>query len=144
MSDNISNNYYKELTMTQYVGNRVNFMGDYPPGAANDPLAPYNEVYLPEKLFDVTLSCSLSKDVSVFSDNYDPYGNNGAGELDDPLEAYKKHNHTVCELLDILKRLAEEKLKNNRNYSRGYINKWTHIIEECNGWTVDEENAEQI
>lgn len=132
--------------MRQYLGSRADFEGNYPPGAANDPYAPYNEVELPEKLFDVTLSCSLSKDTSVYSNDYDPYGNNGAGELENPLEAYKRYNHTIPELLGILKKLSQEKLKDkeNEDYPASYTHKWKGIIEECNGWIVDEENAEQI
>ena len=46
---------------------RDDFMGNYPPGAANNPLAPWNEKDPPEKLFGITVSCSLSKDVDITS-----------------------------------------------------------------------------
>ena len=43
---------------------------DYPMGA-DTPDAPWNEKDPPEKLFGITVSCSLSKDVDVTSTNYD-------------------------------------------------------------------------
>lgn len=118
---------------------RDNFMGNYPPGAANDPNAPWNEKDLPEKLFDILVSCSLSKELSVYSEDYDPYGCNGAGLLDSPIEDYKKHHYTIQELLNILKEVATDKLAKKEDTS-----KWKQILEDCDDWTVDEEVAEQV
>ena len=42
---------------------------DYPAGA-DTPDAPWNEKDPPEKLFNITVSCSLSKDVDVTSIDY--------------------------------------------------------------------------
>ena len=38
---------------------RDNFMGNYPPGAANDPNAPWNQKDPPEKLFSVTVGMPI-------------------------------------------------------------------------------------
>lgn len=126
--------------MKDNIGSRKDLLGNYPPGAADDPYAPYNEVDPPDKLFDIVMSCSLSKELSVYSHDYDPYGCNGAGLLNNPTNAYSEHNYTIQELLGILKEVAKEKLteKNNNTY------KWKQVLQDCEGWTVDEENAEQI
>lgn len=46
-------------------------MSNYPPGAANDPNAPYNQVENPEVEIDVTVSITLSKTVQVLVTDYD-------------------------------------------------------------------------
>ena len=111
---------------------------NYPMGADTKD-APWNEVDPPEKLFDIMVSCSLSKELSVYSQNYDPYGCNGAGLLDSPIDDYKEHHYTIQELLGILKEVATEKLTKKENTS-----KWKQVLEDCDDWTVDEEVAEQI
>ncbi len=111
---------------------------DYPIGA-DTPDAPWNEKDPPEKLFDILVSFSISKELSVYSEDYDPYGCNGAGLLDSPIEDYKEHHYTIQELLSILKEVATEKLAKKEDTS-----KWKLVLEDCDNWTVDEEVAEQV
>ena len=44
-------------------------MDNYPPGAANDPNAPYNETLAQE--VDVTVRTKLTKDTCIFADTHD-------------------------------------------------------------------------
>ena len=44
----------------------------YPAGAYNDPRAPYNEVDIPERDFEVTISQTLSRTVTIVTDDYYP------------------------------------------------------------------------
>lgn len=44
--------------------------GYYPPGAEHDPNAPYNQVDLPEREVEVTISVTLSKTVKVRVNDY--------------------------------------------------------------------------
>ena len=46
-------------------------MDNYPPGAANDPNAPYNQYENPEVEVEVTVSITLSKTVKVLVTDYD-------------------------------------------------------------------------
>ena len=46
-------------------------MDNYPPGAANDPRAPYNQYENPEVEVEVTVSVTLSKTVKVLVTDYD-------------------------------------------------------------------------
>ena len=45
---------------------------NYPPGAAHDPNAPYNEPLIPERDFDVEVTITMSKVVTITTDNYVP------------------------------------------------------------------------
>lgn len=87
----------------------------------------------PEKPFNVVISCSLSKEITIHSNDYN--SNGSCKELNNPFNAYTKHNYTILELLDILSKVAEEKLNSD--------NKWKQILEDCKGWSVDEEIVEQ-
>ena len=44
--------------------------GYYPIGAEFDPSAPWNQVEIPEREFDVTISSSLSKSTTIESKDY--------------------------------------------------------------------------
>lgn len=117
---------------------RDDFMGNYPPGAANSSLAPWNKEDPPEKLFDITVSCSLSKDVDVTSINYD-YDD----KLECPWDNYANSEFTPSEIIEFAKQCAEYML-NNKDFkiqSRYGLEK---MINSCTGWNTDEENAEQI
>ena len=89
----------------------------------------------PEKLFNITISCSLSKDVTIYSNDYN------YKELNNPFNAYVKHHYTIPDLLNILSNIAKEKL--NEKLNENYMNKWKQILEDCKGWIVDEEIVEQ-
>lgn len=119
------------------------FMGNYPPGAANNPLAPWNEVDPPEKAFDVVVSCSLSKDIEVTSDNYDKTGFYGAGLLNEPWVEYTDNEYTVEQIIDFAKQCAELMLT-KQDYSIKSKRGLRIMLDSCKGWTVDEENAEQV
>ena len=109
----------------------LNADSNYPPMSQSQwDNAPFNQKDPPERLFDISLSISLSKDASVYSSNYDPEGKFGMGELDNPLEAYKEYNHTIPELLGILKKLAREKLSESTNQTASYIHRWKSILED--------------
>ena len=91
----------------------------------------------PEKSFNVIISCSLSKDVTVYSNDYN------CEELNNPFNVYVKHHYTISDLLNILSNIAKEKLNDNKKHLDYYVNKWKQILEDCKGWIVDEEIVEQ-
>lgn len=112
--------------------------GYYPSGAEYDPHAPWNEHENPEEEFDVTISQTLSKDATVFTSNYNleiDYDEDGGyrniDTTDTPWkEVYEEDHHTPLQLIGFLKRILEgeqvsEILKKQ-------------LIEECNGWCVDD------
>lgn len=105
--------------------------------------APWNIEDLPEKNFAITVSCSLSKDTEVTSNNYDETGFYGAGSLNEPYNEYTRSEKTIKQIIDFAKEAAQYFLTNNDFKVRP---KYTlkKIADSCEGWTVDEENVEQI
>ena len=117
---------------------RNDFMGNYPPGAANNPDAPWNQKDLPEKLFGITVSCSLSKDADVTSTEYD-----SDDRLNCPWDDYTESEYTPSEIIEFAKQCAEYMLSNKdfKVKSKYGLEK---MINSCTGWNTDEENAEQV
>lgn len=128
-------------------------MDNYPPGAANDPNAPYNEVEVPEREFDVTISMSLSRTVQCYTNKYIPEIDEENGHLyvdtsDTPWsEVYGDNHKTIPELLEELKKyiqkdldnLADDETKMDKAFHRRRLE---FLLTECDEWTVDEEDYE--
>lgn len=127
---------------------------DYPCGADNE-MAPWNEPIVPEKDFEVTCSQSLSKTVTITTDNYIPgasgvdYESDDEGgccavgwhdpdDTSDTNWADEYHNndyHTPLQLIELFKQYLENELNRMTEVKN---EKWIkHLIEECSGWTED-------
>lgn len=133
--------------------NLIKRMDNYPPGAANDPNAPYNEVEVPEREFDVTISMSLSRTVQCYTNKYIPEVDEENGHLyvdtsDTPWsEVYGDNHKTIPELLEELKKyihkdldnLADDETKMDKAFHRRRLE---FLLTECDEWTVDEEDYE--
>ena len=133
---------------------------NYPPGADNE-FAPWNEVEVPEKDFDVTCSQSLSKTVTVCTNNYIPgasgcdYEPDGEGgysaigwhedddtsDTDWAQEYHENDYHTPAQLLELFKNILVRDLENGNPFRSEKYTK--QLIEECEGWTEDETDFEQ-
>ena len=130
--------------------------GYFPAGAEFDPSAPYNEPIIPEKDFEVTCSQSLSKTVTVTTNNYIPgasgvdyepddeggYYASGWHDPDDTSDtnwADEYHNndyHTPLQLIELFKKHLENELNRMGEVKN---EKWIkHLIEECSDWTEDD------
>ena len=98
--------------------------GNYPPGAANDPFAPYNQPEYPEyQDYDVTASFTLDKSFTVTSTSDDE-----EDIKQDLIEAYM----TPLDLIKVLKKRLQDELELDPT------NKVTkNLIKECDGWTCD-------
>lgn len=113
--------------------------GYYPPGAEFDHNAPYNQVENPEEEFEITVSQTLSKTVTVFTSNYNLevdcdeegcYRNCDTSDTDWK-EVYEEDYHTPLQLIGFLKRL----LKGDEPISDSLKKQ---LIEECDNWCEDE------
>ena len=130
--------------------------GYYPPGAEFDPSAPYNQSDPDDMDFDVTCSQTLSKTVTVTTNNYIPgaegvdYESDDEGGCyavpyhDDPdtsdtnwaEEYHDNQYHTPAQLLELFKQCLEENMKNGLVFKTP---KFTEdLIKECEGWCEDE------
>ena len=133
-------------------------LSNYPPGVSDTTVgAPWNEESIPEKEFEVTCSQCLSRTASVWTDNYIPgasgvdYEPDGEGgycasgwhDEDDTSDTnwadeYHDNDHyTPIQLISLFRKYLEEEL-NNSDIPQNRINKYKHLIEECDGWTDDE------
>lgn len=98
--------------------------GNYPPGAANDPSAPYNQPEDPElQDYDVTASFVLDKSFTVTSSSEDE-----EGIKHDLIEDYM----TPLDLINELKTRLQGELELDPTDKS--IQK---LIKECEGWTCD-------
>ena len=125
---------------------------NYPPGA-DTPDAPWNEVEVPEREFDVTISMSLSRTVQCYTNKYIPEVDEENGHLyvdtsDTPWsEVYGDNHKTIPELLEELKKyiqkdldnLADDETKMDKAFHRRRLE---FLLNECDEWTVDEEDYE--
>ena len=131
----------------------------YPAGAYSDPSAPYNEVEVPEKDFEITCSQSLSRTVVVTTNNYIPCVDEGCedgvgyhdewADTSDTCwrEEYKNNGYkTPQELISLLKEYLEKDLRDiqrdmlphDRSYKATQARRLKGLIEECEDWTEDE------
>ena len=124
----------------------MNTDGNYPPGAANDPNAPWNEKETPEKEFEVCITQTLSKTVKVTTNDYIPdsgVDDDGHYYFDtdtsdtDWKKAYKGSHYTPLELIekfrDFLKSTLQDPLGGTLKYAHRIM-----LIEECENWIEDE------
>lgn len=97
--------------------------GNYPPGAANDPFAPWNQDEPDPKIYDVTASFSLSKPFAVTSDD----------DCDESIRQEIVENYkTPLDLINELKmRLQCELELDPTDMSI------RELIKECEGWEID-------
>ena len=130
--------------------------GYFPAGAEFDPSAPYNEPVVPDEEFEVTCSQSLSKTVTVTTNNYIPgasgvdYERDDEGGTyaspwhDDPdtsdtnwAEEYHSNDyHTPLQLIQLFRQVLENDLKSGIVFKSP---KFTQdLINECEGWIEDE------
>lgn len=132
-------------------------LSNYPPGVSdNTPGAPWTEESIPEEDFEVTCSQTLSKTVTVTTDNYipgasgvdyepdDEGGYYASGWHDDPdtsetdwaKEYHDCDYHTPSQLLLLFKDCLLQMRKNGEVFRTLYLT--NKLIEECEGWTEDE------
>ena len=117
--------------------------GYYPAGAYSDPNAPYNQVEVPEKEFEVTISQTLSRTVTVTTNDYQPEydeedGNTYANtENTDWQKAYENCDFKIQNLLEELKGYVQNDLAmTGPNTGKGRHLK--RLLEACDGWIEDE------
>jgi hypothetical protein len=110
---------------------------NYPMGADTKE-APWNENDQPEKLFGITVSCNLSKDVGITSIDYD-----SDDKLNCPWNDYAASEYTPSEIIEFAKQCAEYMLS-NKDFKIKSNYDFKNMIDSCTGWNIDEENAEQV
>lgn len=122
-------------------------MDNYPPGAANDPRAPYNEMLDPE--IEVTVRSTLIKETVVMGCaayqyveyDYDPVDGFCSGHLvtdagDDLEECFRNQDKTPIQIIMDCKRIVGELLREKkRSYAGIYL---PSLLDACEGWEEEE------
>ena len=124
----------------------------YPAGAYSDPNAPFNQSDPDDKEFEVTCTQTLSKTVTVVTNNYIPGASGVDYEPDDEggccavpweddpdttdtnwADEYAENDyHTPAQLIGLFKRYLQNKLDGTPvPDSPSYLK---HLIEECDEW----------
>jgi hypothetical protein len=129
---------------------------NYPPGVSDNTIgAPWNEPVVPDEEFEVTCSQSLSKTVTVTTNNYIPgasgvdYERDDEGGTyaspwhDDPdtsdtnwAEEFSCSHYTPLQIISKCGELCKYLL--DRNMTSYGINSLKRLLEECSDWTEDE------
>lgn len=124
--------------------------GYYPPGAEFDSSAPYNEIPVEEREFDVEVEYVMRKECKVTTDDYVPeiddengheYANTENTDWDAAYE--NSNNYGIPELLLEL----EQYIKQDLERYKGSKNKERHLkemLESCQEWEVIESNIKEI
>ena len=140
---------------------------NYPAGSDTSD-APWNQADVPEKEFDVTCSMSLSKTVPCLTNDYIPgeagvdYESDDEGgsymmPYQDPdntsdtnwCDVFNANHKTIPDLLEELKKYIQKDLDNidkvaeEQHHNKAFVKRRLEkLLEECDGWTVDEEDYE--
>lgn len=122
---------------------------NYPPGA-DTPDAPWNQPVIPDKEFEVSVQETLCRISEIVTDNYIPgyRDEEGYWEDDDTSdtdweEEYKNQHYTILQLLAELKEMAEKELKTLPKTDYKRERKLKSIIEDCEGWELDDSEYEK-
>ena len=123
---------------------------NYPPGAANDPNAPYNEVPMPE--VEVKVTAKLYKETVVFAEKHDcveyeidPDTGRRVGihytECDDVREAYEDQEYTPDEIMQNCIKVCQELIKEQKPWF-AHVN-IQKLMDSCEGWAQEELEVEE-
>lgn len=145
--------------------------GYYPPGTEFSPEAPWNQSDLEPVDVDCYVSCSISKDVTVSTTDYvaeewedwdrddeGGYIHSGGVSYDfsncNFSESYHQDHYDILELLEQLKvflegaikdleQLSPEASKEEKAAKRANLRIYKQMLEDCQGWTLDEEEVKE-
>ena len=145
------------------------FESEYYPLGANTPDAPWNQSDPDPVDVDCYVSCSISKGVTVSTTDYvaeewedwdsdDEGGYVHSGGVDYDFsdcnfsESYHQDHYGILELLEQLKvflegaiedleQLSPEASKEEKAAKRANLRIYKQMLEDCQGWTLDEEEV---
>ena len=102
---------------------------NYPPGAANDPRAPYNEPLVEGREVEVTISLTISKTVKVAVTDYEYF----EGERDEDGYNPPCYDYSNCDLKAAVKEQIYLPHEVHKHMLEG-----TQLKKDLEGWIVDD------
>ena len=126
-------------------------MNNYPPGAANDPRAPYNQPDIEEEVFEIKVSITLSKEVKVSTDDYiceyDDFEKDVFYDLSETNwdEAYKDEYYTISQMLAKLQEYIEKDIQELKEKGVTRIPyELRRMLKSCQNWEEMETEYETL
>ena len=126
--------------------------GYYPTGAEYDPSAPWNRSDTDEAVRDIDYSCTMHRVAPVSTTDYiqgewerdeDGFACRSDDDFSDTnwLEEYTEQYRTPEQLIKLLREIASD-------FADGRVPKksasqWQRIADDCRGWEMDDEYAEE-
>lgn len=117
----------------------------YPEGSYNDPNAPYNEVDVPEREFEVNVSVTLHKDFDkVTTDDYTPEFDDEDGRVyantedTDWNKAYECQHKSITDMLLILKKYVEKDIEEYKKQGKRVPQSLTDLLDDCTDWEQED------
>ena len=117
--------------------------GYYPAGLTdNTPGCPWSEPVIPEREFDILVSQTLSRNTSIYTDDYCPEFDEEDGrtyantEETDWKKAYQNVAMTPLEIIGAAKKIAKALLEQGQTRVGDVYLK--SLVKECEGWNEDE------
>ena len=109
---------------------------DYPVGADNDN-APWNEKKNKEVKVDVVVAETLSKVVTISTDDYSIESDFNDEDEETLYDKWSNYHSDILELLGLLKEYAQDELKKtDARTDRGrYL---SSVIEDCDKWYIED------
>ena len=125
-------------------------MNNYPPGAAYDPQAPYNEPEWPE--IEVTVTVTLVKKTAVLGSGthrcteceIEPDGSRSYISYeesdDDPAELFHDQEKSPAEIFRDCEKIVSHLIKDGKHFYAGVS--LHRLLDSCAGWEETELNVE--
>ena len=117
--------------------------GYYPAGLTdNTPGCPWSEPVIPEREFDVLVSQTLSRNTSIYTDDYCPEFDEKDGrtyantEETDWKKAYQNVAMTPLEIIGAAEKIAKALLEQGQTRVGDVYLK--SLVQDCEGWNEDE------
>ena len=117
--------------------------GYYPAGLTdNTPGCPWSEPVIPEREFDVLVSQTLSRNTSIYTDDYCPEFDEEDGrtyantEETDWKKAYQNVAMTPLEIIGAAEKIAKALLEQGQTRVGDVYLK--SLVQDCEGWNEDE------
>lgn len=130
--------------------------GYYPPGAWNDPRAPWNQSDPEPVSQDIGYSCIMRRTANVETTAYTPGSEEKEWDGDgyiavrdgddfsdtDWLGEYKEQYLTPLQLIELLRDTA--KMLADGKIPPQPVKYWKRIIADCDGWEIEDEYTEEV
>lgn len=117
--------------------------GYYPAGLTDStPGCPWSEPIIPEREFDVLVSQTLSRDASIYTDDYQPEFDEETGHTDanteetDWKKAYCDAAMTPLDIIKAADKIAKALLEQGQTRVGDVYLK--SLVRDCEGWVEDE------